>query len=268
MAHDITGKLGPGLLLLAVLAGDASANPWTRRAGESYVNLSYWRMSTDSPHGLYAVQGTGLYAEVGVVDRWATAVIDWNVYRHNVLADLGSTSGVGDLRVGVTSGALVAPFRLAWTATAGLPVGSVSAGLGELLPVGSGDLSAELRLEAGHGWALGPVGFYGVMNGGYRKHWPVRGGPTYADEVPFSGELGVKLLQPGFDRVWLAFKVAGQGALGAQPYGPAGVRADFGVAVDADVLAGFHVGAQLGGIDPALAFGGGMRFKVYLAHER
>lgn len=297
MAQDITGKRGPGLLPrswmrqaggLAVLwlvafGGEASANPWTRRAGESYVNLSYWRMSADTELGPYTVQGAGLYGEVGVIDRWATAVIDWNAFRHNSIAYAGWTSGVGDLRLGITSGLLEAPFRLAGTVAVGVPVGDPAPlspasvpWLGAVLPVGAGDLSVELRLQAGHGWSLGPVGFYGVLDGGYRKHaLAVRRGsdgavpvPAYADELPFNAELGVKWLQPGFDRVWLAFKVAGLGALGSRSYGPAGVSMDYGVAVDAHLFPGLHTGAQLGGIDPALAFLGGARFKVYVAYER
>ena len=140
--------LVPALLL--ALPAAARAQAWTRDQGAAYVNLSVTTLAGDRAYDArfrpidivpYRQTAVSLYAELGIVDRWLTAMVSGELYRVNELEDRGRTAGLGDLRAGVFSGLLVHPFRLSAGLVAGLPTGDPS-------PRAGGEADAEARLTA------------------------------------------------------------------------------------------------------------------------
>ncbi|HJZ87038.1 MAG TPA: hypothetical protein VKN99_17820 [Polyangia bacterium] len=281
-------------LLLASAPGVAAASPWTRDAGGLYLNLSYARIAASSyfgPNGGkpaigadYTQQTLGLYAEIGLQERWLTALCDWQLVRSASLSDGPSAAGVGDLRLGAASGLLVAPFRLTATLLLGLPVGDPAPGVGGDLATGGGDLTLEAHLAAGHSLVLGPVGLYGILDAGFRKRglasrdgtMPTPATTRYADELLYLAELGAQIRKPGFDRVWLAVRSNGLDSLAADRDivdGYSGLRpgtryTGLGIALDARVVATWHVGGEVDSALDARLVPAGAALKLYLAFER
>src|SRR5262249_12690664 len=195
-----------------------------------------------------------------------------------------SAAGVGDLRLGAASGLLVAPFRLTATLLLGLPVGDPAPGVGGDLATGGGDLTLEAHLAAGHSLALGPVGLYGILDAGFRKRglasrdgtMPTPATTRYADELLYLAELGAQIRKPGFDRVWLAVRSNGLDSLAADRDivdGYSGLRpgtryTGLGIALDARVVATWHVGGEVDSALDARLVPAGAALQLYLAFER
>ena len=123
MALFIVAALAPSVAL--------AANPWTRDAGEFYLNAN---VSTIRASSFYSPEGDindlgnrysqvllGVYGELGIIDRWLTATADGVLLRSSSIADQGSVTGFGDIRLGVASGLIVLPVRLTATLTVGIP---------------------------------------------------------------------------------------------------------------------------------------------------
>src|SRR5687768_5707576 len=84
-----------------VVSTGASASAWTRSPGSAYLNLSYSRIRATQYRGIYGSarpnieintyiqQQVALYSEVGILERYLTALLDWQVWRHSSLAGFG-----------------------------------------------------------------------------------------------------------------------------------------------------------------------------------
>ncbi|MBI5836853.1 MAG: hypothetical protein HZB25_06390 [Candidatus Eisenbacteria bacterium] len=226
--------------LASIWAAPAPASPWTRAAGDYYLNVSYARIrassyfdSTGAVRELpsaYSQQVVAIYGELGVVDRWLTLVADWQALRAVRQEGLGSEAGVGDLRLGATTGLVRGPLVVSASVIAGLPIGDPAPasspghpGSGLNLQTGSGDFSLEGRLEAGHGFGGAATQGYWSLGAGWRKRGiSPRSGtePTpetgrYEDQILTGFEVGLRFLHPGWERWWFSFRAAGLYPLGA-----------------------------------------------------
>lgn len=237
-------SLGAGLALaLALLLAPAaaSAGPWTRDAGNTFLSLSYSRIAADKIYSAdLSVQQLGatyeqhaiqLYGEVGLINRWLTASVEGQLLRYNRLIDQGAVYGVGDLRLGFWTGIITKPVRLTAALLAGVPVGdpSPSAGSGadaeaqliaRSLPTGDGEADVELRLSFGYSFGRvrrWPLEHYVVAEAGYwfrgQGHSRDLSGKLmftkFADDITYKAELGTKLPWRFIDRFWFIFRMAG-----------------------------------------------------------
>jgi len=210
-----------------VIPQRASAQAWTRDQGHFYANLSYRYLAAGSLYGpdfhsrpiasTYRQHVVGVYGEVGLVSRWLTAQISSEAFRYEGLDDQGSTYGMGDARIGLFSGLLVAPFHLSAGLVLGLPLGDdrPTAGAGgdagaqeiaATLPTGDGEFDVEAIVAAGHGWGGGswPLRHYATASIGY---WLRTRG--IADSFTYKLETGVRIDRPFADRFLLIVRLAG-----------------------------------------------------------
>lgn len=215
--------------VLLVLGAETAAAQvaWTRDAGEGYLGLKLAHQASDRYFGAdfqarpiastYRQTSLGLYAELGLVDRWLTASLEGELFRRNSLDEQGATQGFGDLRVGLWSGLVVAPFRLSAGLRVGLPTGDPTPRSGldsdaqliaNVLPTGDGELDLEPALALGYAFGGGrspwPLQHYLVVTAGY---WLRFSG--ISDAFSYRVELGTRIPLPVLDRLWWSVRVAG-----------------------------------------------------------
>lgn len=228
-------------VVLALIAASAStptrthAQAWIRDPGHTYAQLSYRLIRADrlyAPSGdvidirPYRQHALGFYGEVGVVDRWLMVNASGDLWRRQVLVGQGATSGLGDLRVGLWSGLLEAPFRLALGLEVGLPTGDPAPRVGEddagaqaiadVLPTGDGEVDVHVRLAAGHGvsyrrtqqYVTGDVGYW-IRNTPRDAPESLGGAPAIRDQLSFRVETGWKIDRPVLERFWIVARVTG-----------------------------------------------------------
>lgn len=219
------------LALLFVIGAPsvASAQAWTRDAGSGYVNLSVSVLSGDELFGAdgesreiastYRQTTVGLYAELGVIDRWLTATVNAELFRDNRLDDQGATRGVGDLRLGLWTGLVTTPFRLTAGLQVGLPTGDDVPGgtdgvdpnadlIANSLPTGDGEVDFEPQVILGHSFGGGdsgwPLQHFATARVGY---WLRTKG--FNDAFTYQAELGTKVPAAFLDRFWLTVRLRG-----------------------------------------------------------
>jgi hypothetical protein len=195
-----------GAAVLMAFPAAAHAQAWTRDQGSAYVNLSVTALGGDRAYDStfetieivpYRQTTISFYGELGIVDRWLTAVLVSELYRQNELEGRGRTAGLGDMRLGLFSGILVQPFRLSAGLVVGVPTGDSSPQAGDeadaearliaaSLPTGDGELDFEPQLLLGY--SLGAA--YFLASGGYAIK--TRG---YSDAVTYKFEAGVHLFE-------------------------------------------------------------------------
>jgi hypothetical protein len=156
---------------------------------------------------------------MGILDRWLTATLEGEIFRRNEMQDLAATQGFGDIRVGLWSGLLVAPFRLSAGVKLGLPTGDPAPEAGEgadddaqtaaaVLPTGDGEYDFEPGLRLGYGFGgkgrAWPLEHYVTAGLGY---WVRTGG--ISDAVTYSAELGTKVPVFILDRFWWVVRMTG-----------------------------------------------------------
>lgn len=213
-------RCGAIAIAIALLAGQAHANPWTRDAGKFYLNLNFSMITAGGlyapdfqNHGLPDVDGDGkaevyqqltlgFYAEVGVIDRWLMMTVDGTLMRRSELQKQGATLGLGDMRLGLWSGLLTSPLRLSVGVLVGLPTGDPSPEAGPVpgasadaqaladliaksLPTGDGEVDLEFAIALGHSFGGGesfwPVKHYAVAQLGFWLRTTPRGNANATD---------------------------------------------------------------------------------------
>ena len=212
------------------------AQAWIRDPGHTYAQLSYRLIRADrlySPSGdaidirPYRQHALGFYGEVGVVDRWLMVNASGDLWRRQVLVEQGATSGLGDLRVGLWSGLLEAPFRLALGLEVGLPTGDPAPRVGDsndpgaqaiadVFPTGDGEVDVHVRLAAGHGLSYRRTQQYVTGDVGYWIRNTPRDAPeslgaanAIRDQLSFRFETGWKIDRPVLERFWIVARVTG-----------------------------------------------------------
>jgi hypothetical protein len=235
-----TSRVATPLLALAALAlvstsNRAHAQAWIRDPGHTYAQLSYRVIRADrlySPSGdvidirPYRQHAIGFYGEVGVLDRWLMVNASGDLLRRQVLVDQGATTGLGDLRLGLWSGLLEAPFRLALGVEVGLPTGdpaprvdsddAATQAIADVLPTGDGEVDVHVRLAAGHGfgyrrtqqYVTGDVGYW-IRNTPRDAPESLGGASAIRDQLSFRLETGWKIDRPVLDRFWIVTRVVG-----------------------------------------------------------
>ncbi|HEX2572365.1 MAG TPA: hypothetical protein VH877_22660 [Polyangia bacterium] len=246
-----------GIVLLASWAGAARAGPWTRDLGSIYLQASYSRLGTRAlflpqfhtvgqppgagnvyqfcpkpppgqPECRYFQQFVNFYAEVGLVSRWLTLILDATLLRVNDRENLGRTEGISDWTVGLWTGLIRVPVRLSFGLTVGIPLGDphpragpgaddVARATANSLPTGDGEWDVEGRLSLGHsfgGQRRWPLWHYVVAEAGYwlrtGRYNDFNGGRSrYADAFVYRAEIGTRLPWAFIDRFWWVFKVYG-----------------------------------------------------------
>lgn len=136
----------------------------------------------------------------------------------------GATQGVGDLRLGLWSGLVTAPFRLTAGLLVGVPLGDSmpSAGAGadpdaELIansqPTGDGEVDFEPTLVLGHsfGGRAWPLQHFATARVGY---WTRTKG--FSDAATYQAELGTQVPLPVLERFWLICRLRGVESLAVQ----------------------------------------------------
>ena len=227
-------------LAVAVLASSlaaptrAEAQAWIREPGSAFASLAYRVIRADR---FYAPDGDtlpindfrqhtlALYGEVGLVDRWLMATLDGELLRRSVLVDQGATTGLGDLRLGLWTGLLEAPFRLSLGLQVGLPTGDpspeadgdpLSQTTADLLPTGDGEVDVALKLAAGHGFGWRRVQQFVQAELGYVLRTTPRDTPAslppptdIRDQLAYRAETGLRIDRPFLERFWWIVRVAG-----------------------------------------------------------
>ncbi|MEZ4251838.1 MAG: hypothetical protein R3B99_26810 [Polyangiales bacterium] len=293
-------------LAVLVLPRVGQAQAWIRDPGHTYAQLSYRLIRADklySPSGdvvdirPYRQHALGFYGEVGVVDRWLMVNLSGDLLRRQVLVDQGATTGLGDFRVGLWSGLLEAPFRLALGVEVGLPTGDPTPDAGsndpavqtvaDVLPTGDGEVDVHVRLAAGHGFGYRRTQQYVTGDVGYWVRTTPRDAPAsiggdaadIRDQLSFRLETGWKIDRPGFDRFWLVTRVAGilivqdRGADGASVARFAGLGdgveyVSFGVELAAHLGAGVNLSFGMDGAFYAQNVPAAPQWKLGLSWER
>ena len=210
--------------LLALAPGAVHAGAWTRDAGEGVVRLSYGVLAAERYYGAdfervdiprYRQEVVGLFAEVGVIDRWLTLSLSGTPYRRSRLAGAGSAEGVGDLQLAAWTGLIVERgLRVSAGLLAGVPAGDsdqeapgAPAAFEPRLPNGDGELDLEARVAVGSGlpWLQGawPLRHYVEAEVGFRWHAELH------DVVTYGLKVGAQLPYGVFERVWLTASVFG-----------------------------------------------------------
>ncbi|MGB3051363.1 MAG: hypothetical protein WBB42_10220 [Polyangiales bacterium] len=195
------------LLLIVAVVGvlypsTGEAQAWLRDPGNLYVQTSYFYLRAGSffgadgntfklENGEYVQHVLAFYAEAGVIDRWLMLTLAGELFRRNVLTNLGATSGVGDFQLGAWTAIVEKPVRLTAGLLVGLPTGdpSPSAGpdatpeeeaIARSLPTGDGEVDVNFRLALGHSFG-GTISFGSLASGTPRscrrdsKRWCVCG---------------------------------------------------------------------------------------------
>ncbi|MEM9190882.1 MAG: hypothetical protein AAGF12_16980 [Myxococcota bacterium] len=223
---------GVGIVVLSLgVSGTSEAQAWIRDSGDGYLELSYRTFESEElldaegnvlARQEYRQHALAHYGELGILDRWLMLVIQAELFQHNSLPGLGSTSGVGDARVALWSGALVQPFRLSVGVQVGLPFGdpepypgpdadSVEVATARSLPTGDGEFDLTAMLALGHSFRLGnsPLQMYVQAVGGYA--YRTRG---FADQIVYRGEVGLRIASRVLENFLLLARVSGAERLG------------------------------------------------------
>jgi hypothetical protein len=155
--------------------------------------------------------------------------VDATLYRRSALADQGYTHGLCDLRLGVWSGLLVSPVRLAVGMVVGLPTGDPVPEAGDpdaqlianTLPTGDGEVDLELAAAAGYGFGGGlwPLEHYVLARLGYWIRTTPRDvafgeAADFPDAINWQAELGSRLPWRFVERFWLTARFYGQEPVG------------------------------------------------------
>jgi hypothetical protein len=219
------------LILLVLLLGSraAHAGAWTRDSKHFYLSLGWARIAGDAQFGRdfrvvptlsrYEQHVVYFYGELGIIDRLLTLTVDAQTYRHAQYHNLGSTSGVGDFRVGLWTGMLDKPVRFSFGMLVGVPAGnpdpsrhqpglsSEERGVLRLLPTGDGEVDVEARAAVGYsfgGKRYWPLQHYVVGELGY---WMRTRG--YGDALTWKAELGIRFPWRFVERFWLIVRLTG-----------------------------------------------------------
>ncbi|MEL6179046.1 MAG: hypothetical protein AAFS10_08835, partial [Myxococcota bacterium] len=104
------------VMVLGLMAEEASAQAWIREPGSGFVDISYRTVSGDT---FFDANGNSrelastfnqttvnLYGELGVVERWLQVSVSGELFRRNALEEQGATPGLGDFRLGCWAGIL------------------------------------------------------------------------------------------------------------------------------------------------------------------
>ncbi|MCA9522891.1 MAG: hypothetical protein KC609_18075 [Myxococcales bacterium] len=197
-----------------------------RDAGHFYINLSYSNLSGTSFFGSnfkkvkinrYTQHDFGFYAEVGVVSRWLTLTLDGQLYRRNVLSGQGRTEGIGDLRLGFWTGAIVKPVRLSFGVLVGLPAGDRAPDgpksdpfadqIAKSLPTGDGEWDVEFKASLGYSFGrhrYWPLEHYLTAEAGYWLRTR-----SIHDAFTYKLEIGTKFPWTFIDRFWFVIRLFG-----------------------------------------------------------
>ncbi len=291
-----------GLVVASLWPSQADAQAWTRDAGDLYVNVGFRRISADRIYGptgdtvrlgnTFAQHAISLYSELGLIDRWLMLTAEGELFRRNAIEDTGATSGLGDLRFGLYTGLLTAPFRLSAGVLIGVPTGDPSPSApppndltARTLPTGDGEVDVTFVLNAGHGFALGRrfAGFaqgqvgYALRNDQYRLRplgMPNAPRNNISDQFVFRGEFGFKSTRSGWDRVWTIARLYGietfgdeAAAEGATGLGDGVSYVAFGLEWLVDIHAGFGAGFGVEGALRATNLPAAPAYKVFLSYD-
>lgn len=175
---------------LVVAASAAEAGPWAQGRGHVYLKLSVQRLrsttlaapdGTDFPIPRFVKQDAGLYAAIGLSDRF-TLVADVPAWRSSDLEGFREESGIGDVRAGLQvqlgrSGAWVFAVR----GTVQAPTGDETRAEG-LLPTGSGVWEGDVVVGAGRSLA-GGKGYAFFEVGPQLRGGGLRDGATYTAQI-------------------------------------------------------------------------------------
>ncbi|MBK8010218.1 MAG: hypothetical protein IPK13_02660 [Deltaproteobacteria bacterium] len=231
-------------------ASVAKAQAWPRDQGHGYLQLSLTHLAGDRLYGsdfavlpiasTYAQTLLSFYGEIGLIDRWLTAVVDAELFRRNVLEGQGSTQGLGDLKVGLFSGIVQeGAFRLSVGAVLGVPTGDDAPTPGESsstgtngngngngngdiegpsvdadarliarsLPTGDGEF--DLRFVVATGYALAPREGWPVHHyvSGSVGYWTRTRG--FSDAMTYDLEIGSRIDTTFLERVWWVARLQG-----------------------------------------------------------
>lgn len=203
------------------------------------------RLPGDPQTVIYEQHVLGIYGEVGILSRWLTATVEGQLYRHNLAPGQGYTGGLGDLRFGAWTGLVTSPLRLSLGVIVGAPTGDPLPSPGKeaearcdqanrlaeqgapydlracdarlvanSLPTGDGEWDVETRLAAGYGFGgyrRWPLQHYVTGELGYWARNASRADPlkTFASNITYKIELGIKLPWRFIDRFWFAGRIAG-----------------------------------------------------------
>ena len=286
-----------GVLALALVGGalmspaSADAQAWIRSPGHVYGKLAYRLIRADSiyaPNGNvigaapYRQHAIGFYAEAGIIARWLMISLDGDLYRRALIEDLGGTQGLGDMRLGLYTGLLEVPFRLAFGVQFGLPTGdpspssgidAISDGNARTLPTGDGEFDVALRLYAGHGFSGSerwPFNHYVLAELGV---WLRTEGFTH--QIVYRGEIGATPKRSGWDRLSFALRVTGvQTVRNGAPSGNAAGLGDGlrfmspGVELSLRLVDQLRLGFSVEGAVYAANLPAGANWQVYMSWER
>jgi hypothetical protein len=234
-ARRIPSRFALALAACLAVCGDAAAGPWLRDRGHGYLNLSYGRIAATGYYGLdgkraplgqYEQHAGQLYGELGLIDRWLMATVEWQAFRWAQLMD-GATYGTGDLRLGFWSGLVTAPVRLSAAVLLGVPIGDpaptappgsdqLARELARSLPTGDGEFDIELRLSLGYsfgGKRRWPLEHFLIVEGGYwgrTASFDHRGNQLSSRFCQaFTGkvEVGAKLPWTFIERFWFVARM-------------------------------------------------------------
>lgn len=203
----------------------ASAQAWIRDPGEGYVNLSLSRLSGDEIFtqdgerrdivDTYSQTIIGLYAELGVIDRWLMLTFNGELFRRNELDNQGATQGLGDLQIGAWSGLIEGPIRLTVGIVLGIPTGDddPSSGIDDesdltaaSLPTGDGEVDITPTVAVGYafGGQSWPLRHFVTARVGY---WLRTRG--FVDAITYQVEFGTQVPVTFLDRFWFILRVRG-----------------------------------------------------------
>ncbi|MBI4816038.1 MAG: hypothetical protein HY791_07270 [Deltaproteobacteria bacterium] len=196
----------------------ASGQAWTRDQGSFYAGLSITTMAGNAFHGAdfesiplastYRQLSVGLYAEVGLVDRYLTATLSSEVFRRNQLDGAGRTLGLGDSRIGLWTGLLTSPLKLAVGVVADVPTGDEApdSAAARSLPTGNGKFDVTPTVAVGHsfGGQSWPLTHFAQLVVGYS---PAVSG--FAQQLSYRLELGSRVPLDVLDRFWLTLRLSG-----------------------------------------------------------
>jgi hypothetical protein len=219
------------LILFLFLLGSRSAHAgaWTRDSKHFYLSLGWARIAANAQFARdfrvvpslarYEQHVVYFYGELGIIDRLLTLSVDAQTFRFAEYQNLGSTSGLGDFRVGLWTGMLDKPVRFSFGLLLGIPSGNPDPSRNQpglsaeersvqrLLPTGDGEVDVEARAALGYsfgGKRYWPLQHYVVGELGY---WMRTRG--YGDALTWKAELGIRFPWRFIERFWLILRLSG-----------------------------------------------------------
>lgn len=299
-------RLVGAAMLLALLWApqEAQAQAWIRDPGSFYLNLGYRYIGANKFYNLdgdvqdirsFRQHSLALYAEAGVIDRWLMVNLEGELFRRNVLVDQAAVSGLGDMRLGLWTGILEAPFRLSAGVQVGLPFGDASPDAdsddpadqiaADLLGTGDGEVDVTLRLVAGHGFRWRRVNQFVQGDIGYSIRTTPRDAPAsigepqdIRDQLVYRIETGIQIDRPFWDRIWWIVRVQGLAIVqdrnasslnsSLSGLGDGVEYAAFGIEALVNIGGGFGVGLGMDGAFYARHVPAAPAFKFSLTYER